>query len=55
MFIKSDSRLINLEEANGVERTFNTVYIDGKGTGITFRTEKQVLRSVQKVLLKPLY
>ena len=41
MFIKSDSRLINLEEANGVEKTFNTVYIEGKGTGITFRTEKQ--------------
>ena len=42
MFIKSDSRLINLEEANGVERTFNTVYIEGKGTGITFREKQSI-------------
>ena len=42
MFIKSDSRLINLEEVNGVERTFNTVYIEGKGTGIAFRKKQSI-------------
>ena len=42
MFIKSDSKLINLEETYGVDRIFSTVYIESKGTekqSIRFRTE----------------
>ena len=42
MFIKSDSKLINLEEVYGVERTFNTVYIEGKGTGIASRKKQSI-------------
>ncbi len=42
MFIKSDSKLINLEETYGVDRIFSTVYIESKSTekqSIRFRTE----------------
>ncbi len=42
MFIKSDSKLINLEETYGVDRFFSTVYIESKSTekqSIRFRTE----------------
>ena len=42
MFIKSDSKLISLEETRGVDRIFSTVYIESRSTekqSIRFRTE----------------
>lgn len=42
MFIKSNSKLINLEETYGVDRIFSTVYIESRSTekqSIRFRTE----------------
>ncbi|MYK95886.1 hypothetical protein F4009_18125, partial [Candidatus Poribacteria bacterium] len=42
MFIKSDSKLINLEDTYGVDRIFSTVYIESRSTekqSIRFRTE----------------
>lgn len=42
MFIKSDSKLISLEETRGVDRIFSTVYIESRSAekqSIRFRTE----------------
>ncbi|MDE0425499.1 MAG: hypothetical protein OXN25_11570 [Candidatus Poribacteria bacterium] len=42
MFLKSDSKLISLEETYGVDRIFSTVYIESRSTekqSIRFRTE----------------